>query len=141
MANEFAPRKNDAAVSPAAKSLPAAAGTENTASIDLNAVAPFLPGNVEFELTTPTLAVGALPNGETVTYELEDSADDTTFADVYILDEALQTGAGGAGATGATIRFNVPSNVGRYVRVSATTSGGSGDCSASSMTLKLRIAP
>jgi hypothetical protein len=92
-------------------------------------------------LVVPALAVGALPNGETVTYGLEESTDDSTFTDVYTLSEALQTGAGGAGAATATVRFCLPSNISRYIRVSATTSGGSGDCSGSNMTLTIRCAP
>ena len=141
MANEFAPNKTDAALNPAAKSLPAVTGTENSASIDLNAVDPFIPGKTEFQLVTPALTVVELPNGETVTYGLEDSEDDSSFADVYTLSEALQTGAGGAGAATGTVRFCPPSDVRRYIRVTATTSGGAGDCSGSNMTFTIRVAP
>jgi len=141
MAFEFAPNKTDAALNPAAKSLPAAAGTADTASMDLNATGPLILRRTEFQLGVPALAVLALPNGETATYTLQDSADDTAFVAVQVLTEATQTGAGGAGAAAKTIRFSVPSDIRRYIRVRVTTSGGSGDCSASDMTLTIRCAP
>ena len=139
MANEFARNRQDADLNPAAKALPAAASTTaNTASIDLNAVTPFV-APIELNLNTPSLDSTALPNSETVTYELEHSTDDTTFTDVYILDGALQTGAGGAGDSGGDFRFTLPSDINRYIRVSATTSSSTGDCSGSNMTLTVNL--
>ncbi len=141
MAHEFARNRQDAAVNPAALALPnAGGGTVETASVDLNVVDPFI-AELEFQLVTPALTVGQLPNGETMTYTLEDSADDITFVPVMVLTEATQTGAGGAGDAGDAdgIRFGVPSTVSRYVHVDATSSGGANNCSASDMTLTVRF--
>ena len=141
MAHEFARNRQDAAVNPAALALPnAGGGTVSTASIDLNAVTPFL-APMELQLVTPALTVGQLPNAETITYTLQDSTDDITFVDVMVLTEATQTGAGGAGDAGDAdgIRFSVPSNVSRYIEVECVSSGGANDCSAASLTLTARF--
>ena len=142
MANEFAPRKQDAALNPAAKTLPSAHSTTvYTASIDLGAVTPFIPGKVEFQLVTPALNTSQLPDTRTVTYTLQDSADDSSFAAVQVLSEATQTGASSAGAAAGTVRFMVPSDVRQYIRVAITTGASTGDCSAASATLTVRLAP
>jgi len=136
MANEFARRLQDAAVNPAALALPAGAATVNGASIDLNAVNPFLAG-VEFEVVAPACSNAQVASGETVTYTIEESTDDSTFTDVIILDELTQTGAG-AGVATATQRFTVPSHVSRYIRLSITKTGGT-DASGASATLTARF--
>ena len=141
MAFEFAPNKTDAGLNPAAIALPAAAGTVNSASMDLNAVSPFIPKNTEFQLAVPVLTVGEFPNASTATYTFQDSADDATFLPVMVLTEATQTGAAGAGAAAITIRFNAPSDVRRYIRVSVLTAAGALDCSAKTMALTIRCAP
>jgi hypothetical protein len=142
MANEFAPRKTDAALNPAAKTLPSAQSTTvYTASMDLNAVTPFIPGNVEFQLVTPALNTTQLPDSRTVTYALQDSADDSSFATILTLNEATQTGASSAGAASGTVRFSPPSDVRRYIRVAITTGASTGDCSAASATFTIRCAP
>ena len=138
MANEYAGRRSDAALTPASLALPSAASTTvNSASIDLNAVTPF-HAEVEFELVSASASLDstALPNGETITYVVAESTDDSTFTAVYTLDEATMTGAGGAGDTANTVRFRLPSDISRYIRIQATTSGSSGDCSAASLTVK-----
>ena len=141
MAHEFSRNRQDDAVNPAALALPnAGGGTVETASIDLNAINPNLAA-IEYQLVTPALTVGQLPNGETITYTLEDSTDDITFVAVMVLTEATQTGAGGAGDAGDSdgIRFVAPSTVSRYIHVDATSSGGANDCSAASLTLTARF--
>jgi hypothetical protein len=138
MANTYSPARNDAALSPAAIALPAGSSTTvNSASIDLNAVTPFL-AEMELELVTSsaTLNSTALPNSETLTYTIEESTDDSTFTAVHVLSEATMTGAGGAGDTANTVYTRLPSDVSRYVRVSVVSSGSAGDCSAATMTLK-----
>jgi hypothetical protein len=138
MPNDYSQARSDAALNPAAIALPAGASTTvNGASVDLNAVTPF-HADVEFELVSAsaTLDSTALPNGETITYTLQESTDDSTFTALYVLSEATMTGAGGAGDTANTVYFRLPSDVSRYIRISAVTSGSSGDCSAATMQLK-----
>ena len=136
MANEKSFNLNDASVSPAAIALPASASTSIvTASIDLNAVGPFT-APCELEISAPALGATPLPNGETMIYDVQDSADDSTFADVA---SALitQTGAGGAGDAAEVERYRLPSTIRRYVLVQATSSGSAGDASGSNLTVKL----
>jgi microcystin degradation protein MlrC len=138
MANDYSPARNDAALSPAAIALPAGSSTTvNSASIDLNAVGPFL-AETELELVTAsaTLDSTALPNTETLTYTIQDSADDSSFQAVAVLSLATMTGAGGAGDTANTVYHRLASDTRRYVRVSVVSSGSAGDCSAATMTLK-----
>jgi len=138
MPNDYSPARSDAALNPASLALPSAASTTvNSASVDLNAVTPFL-AEIEFELVSASASLDstALPNGETITYVLAESTDDSTFTAVYTLDEATMTGAGGAGDTANTVYFRLPSDISRYVRIQATTSSSSGVCSAASLTLR-----
>ena len=133
MANEFARRRQDADVNPAAIALPAAASTAiNTASIDIGA-GDFLP-QLEFEIQAPVLNTTQLPDTRTVTYLVADSANDSSFATIY--DSVLvQTGASGAGAAAANARFSLPAETRRYIRVTATTGASTGDCSAVTVSL------
>jgi len=68
---------------------------------------------------------------------VQESTDDssfTTLADTVI----SQSGAATAAAVAAqTVRFDLPSDVSRYVRVMATQTGSGGVPSASSCTVKL----
>jgi len=136
MATEyFAPRRQDADLT-VTTALPAAAGAVNSSSIDLQAAShPFIPDNVEFEIGSPSLTSTELPNTKTVIYKVAHSTDDTTFADI-LTDYYTVTGTGSTVAA-SNKRFMLPSDVNRYVRVTATTLAGSGDCSGSNFTLKL----
>ena len=134
MANEKTYRVKDATLQES-KALPASAGDVSTDSFDLGAAAQKL-ARCELELSVPALGATPLPNGETVTYKLEDSADDSSFATVQD-SVVVQTGAAGAGAAAVVDRIGIPSNIRQYVRVTATLSGGGADASASSMTLSL----
>ena len=138
MANEFTYRRQDADLIET-KTLAAAGATPaNGGSIDLGAT-PAQDSRLagcELEIGSPVLDATQLPNGETMIYKVEDSADDTTFNDVADLVLTV-TGAGGVGAAATTERFRLPSTIRRYIRVVATTSAGTGNCSASSFTTKL----
>lgn len=91
----------------------------------------------ELFLEAPALSVSALPNTETMIYDIEhDDASD--FSGVATLQAAVltQTGSGGAGDAAAELRFKLPTTVKKYVRVKATNSG-SGNASAVSLTASL----
>jgi len=49
------------------------------------------------------------------------------------------TGAGGAGASGTSTRYRLPSDCPRYVRVRFTAAGGTGDMSAVDAVVGLRF--
>lgn len=119
--------------------LPASEGDANTDSIDLEHTAH---GDhlvdMELEVSAPVLTVTELPNAETVTYKVEHSADDSSFATVPGMAAVItQTGADGAGAAAASEKVRLPRDVNRYVRVTATTSSGAGDCSGKNVATAL----
>lgn len=137
MAGEFSHYVSDASINPADKALPASVGTVNQGSIDLNAVTPFLAPH-ELIITAPALGATPLPNGETMIYDVADSADNSSFT--VILDNVItQTGAGGAGAAAQTERVKLPSDVRRYVRVQVTGSSSIGDASGSNVVTRLAL--
>jgi hypothetical protein len=93
----------------------------------------------EFLLTVPALAVGQLANGSTMTYAIVTSASSDMSSPTVLNSAALvQTGAGGAGAAGNTLRFRLPTNCQRYVSVRATNSAAA-DASAASYTLEMEF--
>lgn len=121
--------------------LPAADGTVNTATVDLGAhAAGEMHAEHEVEILCPVLTTTELPNADTMTYELRDSADDSTFIALETGQiTALQTGGGGAGAAAIAIRAKLPSTVRRYIRLYATGAGTIGDCSGKNAELRLKF--
>jgi hypothetical protein len=107
-----------------------------SASIDL-----VLAGNVareSFEVLLSYAAAPSLANGQTITVELQDSADDVTFAKISTLDSlVVQTGAGGTGAAASNVRFALPSTTRRYLRALDTMSATTGDNTAVGYTFQL----
>lgn len=101
----------------------------NTAGFDLEQV---IGGDVEkvvFELSAP--AASGITNAKIITYALEDSADNSTFAAVDPAISTTQTAAGGVGVAAKTIRFRVPANTRRYVRIAQTMTATAGTVSGS----------
>ena len=88
----------------------------------------------EFVISCPALTTAILGDGATMTYKVEHS--DSYSADFVTLIPAiaLQTGASGAGAAAITRRFRLPSDVKKYVRITATNSA-SGNASTKSVSL------
>ena len=90
-------------------SLPASAGSVNSSSLDLGDVVSGIPyattETVNLQVVAPALNVTQLPNSATATYVIQDSADNSTFANISLLGSQVQTGAGGAGAGGAGDRY------------------------------------
>lgn len=121
------------------KALPAEDGTVTTTAIDLgNSSDGDFMGDVDCIITAPALTTTELPDDDTATYKLEESADNSSFSDLRTA-VITQTGASGAGAATATETIRLPKDVKRYVRLSVTTAGTSGDCSGKSMTLELAV--
>jgi len=106
-----------------------AQGGANTAAFDLEQVVGGDIERVVFELVAPTAA--GISNDKVVTYALQDSADGTTFAAVDPAISTTQTGAGGAGIVTKTVRFRVPANTRRYVRIAQTMTATAGTVTGS----------
>lgn len=91
----------------------------------------------ELLITAPAAAVGQLANAETLVYFVQ-TDDNSSFSGATNISGTLitQTGAGGAGAAGATARFKVPSNAEKYIRLGVTKTGST-DASSLTATLEL----
>ena len=111
------------------KALPAAA-TAYTDSLDLGQDKVQSLEQVELEIAVP-----ALVEAKTVTVSVQDSADDSTFAAVDPAITTVITGGTGGGAAAKTVRFRLPSQTRRYVRLSLVVLTGGGDNTGVSATL------
>ena len=100
----------------------------NTASFDLEQAVGGDIERVVFELAAPTAA--GISSTKVVTYALQDSADGTTFAAVDPAISTTQT-ADGSGIAAKTVRFRVPANTRRYVRIAQTMTATAGTVTGS----------
>ncbi len=125
------------------RALPAAnGGTVTSPALDTGSTTgdAYLAGNVEFLLTAPALTVGQAANGTTYTYSIVGSPNaDLSSATTLSSGILVQTGAGGAGAPAATVRYRPPSNAQRYIGFQVAASAGNADASAASATLELLV--
>jgi hypothetical protein len=99
--------------------LPSAAGTVNSASIDLGSTTPgpLVETGLTLEVNLP--ATPNLANAATITVTIQDSADNSSFAAVANVSTIGLLGAGGVGAAAKNVRLPLPNTVRRYVRASA----------------------
>ena len=110
--------------------------TAYTPSQDLEQVIGGNIENVVGQIYVP--AIASLSDTKTITITLQDSADNSTFADVDPTTSTVVTGAGGAGAAVKDSRFRFPPILRRYYRhkvVVAATSGISGTVTLTSRIL------
>ncbi|MCC6356911.1 MAG: hypothetical protein IT577_23745 [Verrucomicrobiae bacterium] len=118
------------------KALPAAGANVNCAAIDMEAVTGGRQEGVEFELAVP--ATPSLVEAKVITFKVQDSADNVTFADIDPLISTTVTGqAAAAGGAAKTVRFRLPSTARRYIAVNAAIPADGGDNTAVSSTLAL----
>jgi len=87
---------------------------------------------INLQVNAPVLNTTQLPNASTVTYTVQDSADNSSFAAIATLGTTVQTGAGGTGAAAAAAVYKLPPITRRYVRVQATAAGSPGASMANS---------
>ena len=102
----------------------AAAAASASASIDLEQVQGGLIDNIQLELIHPTFTI---TSGKLAAYTLQDSADNSTFADV---DPKVSTASTASTTTSVakTVELPIPPNTRRYIRVNQATTdmGGAG---------------
>jgi hypothetical protein len=102
----------------------------NTASFDLEQAVGGDVERVVFELAGPALNGTQLTDAKVVTYALQDSADGSSWAAVDPAISTTQTGVSTAGAAAKTVRFRLPANTRRYVRIAQTATATPGTLTA-----------
>ena len=106
----------------------------STGSIDLGVVLPALAGtDSDLVLTIPATTTAT---GQTFTFTVQDSADNSSFATLAALAARVITGASNATAA-TTFIWRLPPNVRRYVNVTVTASATTGNQTAVSYTLQV----
>ena len=138
MANEKSYNLVDATFSTSFTLPPQAATPTTHTAFDLgaNSNGAFL-APCELDIAAPALTATQLFSTSSLAYKVQESTDNSTFT--TLADSVIaQSGAATAAAVAAqTVRFDLPSDVSRYVRVMATQTGSGGVPSASSCTVKL----
>lgn len=123
MAYEFNRNQQDANYT---STVAIAQGGANTASFDLEQAVGGDIEKVVFELAAP--AAAAVTSGKIATYALQDSADGSSWAAVDPAISTTQT-ADGSGLAAKTVRFRLPANTRRYVRIAQTITATAGTVS------------
>ena len=127
--------RRDAALT-VTKACPAAGASVNTATIDTGSAGDASLANAVVEIAIPALP--SLAEGKTLTVKLQDSADNSTYADVAELASVVVTGAADAsGSAAATRTVRLPSGVRRYIQANLAVAGSGGDNTAQSVTVSL----
>lgn len=128
--------RRDAALT-TTKACPAAGANHNTATLDLKSTtAGAFADSVEVEIVIPALP--SLADDKTLTVKLQDSADNTTFADIPELASLVVTGvATGKGGAAATRVVRLPSSAKRYLQANLAVASNGGDNTDKSVTVSL----
>lgn len=120
------------------RALPNGAATVTSTSLQLKGETnrEFHAGT-ELEISAPALATGVLADAATVKYHVvQGDAADLSDATVVAAEVIVQTGAGGAGAGAATVRYRPPSTIKKYIGLRIVKSGA-GDATGSSATMRM----
>ena len=115
-----------------------ASQTKFSSSIDLNATGADRIGDIaKLKLDVPTLS-GTLTSTHTITYTVQDSADNSTFADVNTttMKGFVYTGTDAAAVDSF---WPIPDNIRRYVRLKIVSGAAAEDCSAVSVTFQVLV--
>lgn len=109
---------------------PTTAGTTYTSAIDTRSPdgVGALAGRAKLFLAVP--AIVGLSNTKVQAFTIQDSADNSTFADVAAYPTKSYTGAGGTGAPAADYTFEWRSELKRYIRIKMVLDGTPGTITA-----------
>jgi hypothetical protein len=118
------------------KALPAAAANHNTGTIDLESVANW-PSTEKVAVQISVPALPALVEAKTVTIKLQDSADNSSYADIEELASLVITGGTGNGAAAVTREVFLPPTTKRYIQANIAVLTAGGDNTGVSLTLAL----
>lgn len=118
------------------KACPAAGANHNTDTIDLGCTNPGAAvESFEVEIAIPALP--SLAADKTLTVKLQDSADNSTFADIKQLASVVVTGVSTDGSAAKTQAVRLPSDVKRYLQANLSVAGSGGDNTAKSVVVSL----
>lgn len=128
------PRQTQDALLTVSRALPAQNTNANSSSIDLGVALPEYVGEqAELVIAVPATTTAT---SQTITFTINDSADNSSFAAVSQLATLVLTGASNATAA-TTRRWRLPSTVRRYVRVNIAMSATTGDQTAITAAIRL----
>ena len=125
--------KDDALTFTAA--LPNGATTTNTAAVDLGQATPFPITESFFVKLSTTLGTGA--NNKNITIRVQDSADNTTFANIAAVGALTITDANAAGYAASAMNVSLPPQTRRYVRAQCTGEANGGNAANGTLTVEL----
>ena len=135
MANPVSERRfKDASLSNSV-ALPVGATTANTTAVDLGKTLPFPITEKFVAKVTTTAASGA--NNKNITVRLQDSADNTTFANIAEISALTLTDNNGAGYSAGELAVSLPPDTRRYIRAQATGEANGGTASNGALTVDL----
>lgn len=115
------------------KALPAAAATNYTDSIDTNNAAAFKTESVELLVSVPAIAAHT-DTTKHVTIQLQESADDSSFAATTWQQRFYIPGVASTGTSAYAQRVRIPSDLKRYIRFAQTVDTGAGDLTGTTVT-------
>lgn len=127
MSNEYSRNQRDAAFS-TKFNVPAAAGSGSSASFDLGQRIGGEIEQVDAEIVIPALT--ALVDTKKVSITVQDSPDDSSWANIDPQISTSVVGANTPGADAKTVRFRFPPQTRRYVRLAVAVDSGAGDNTA-----------
>ena len=116
--------------------LPNAANTVNSNSIDLGATTPFPTTDKINVRLSQTAATGA--NSKNVNIRVQDSADNASFANVAVIaNPVLRTANDGSNYAAANVVISLPPTIRRYVRAVAVGEANGGDASDGTFSIEI----
>ena len=115
--------------------LPAADASADGDSIDLGAAGTAALRSIEVEVAIP--ALDNLADDKDLTVKIQDSADDTTFADISELSSIVVSGADGDGSDAENAKVRLPSSTRQYIRANYAVEDGGGDNTGDSAVLAI----
>jgi hypothetical protein len=117
--------------------LPNAANTVNTNSLDLIQAVPY--PTTQYVIAQVTIAAGNGANNKNVNAVIQDSADNSNWANVVGLAAPLMVSAdaNGAGLTSNSFGVLLPPTTRRYIRAQATGEANGGNAANANLTLQL----
>lgn len=114
--------------------LPNAATTANTTAIDLGQTLPFPITEKFYVNLVTTAATGA--NNKNITIRMQDSADNSSFANIAAIGAITLTDNNGGGYSASSTNVALPPTTRRYVRAQATGEANGGNASDGTLTVK-----